>query len=176
MRLQGTRRAMTHAKNVYALMLALVIVLSGCFGLGSGDAEAEEDAATVINNYSWNNTTNVIENTPEIFTSTTNGTVSGASVNISQSAGEAIHLLGVTGTLSNGEQGVWDRYYRIQTDCGDIHLTDGSLDSLSVGNDRWLGGGGLECTHEVTTSGGGFSAAQWKITSVSYLRVPATVV
>jgi len=34
---------MTPVKNVYALMLALVIVLSGCFGLGGGDAEAEED-------------------------------------------------------------------------------------------------------------------------------------
>jgi hypothetical protein len=46
MRLQGTRGAMTHTKNVYALMLALVIVLSGCFGLGGGDAEAEEDDAS----------------------------------------------------------------------------------------------------------------------------------
>jgi hypothetical protein len=34
---------MTPVKNVYVLMLALVIVLSGCFGMGGGDAEAEED-------------------------------------------------------------------------------------------------------------------------------------
>ena len=46
MRDEGTRCAMTHAKNVYALMLALVIVLSGCFGLGGGDAEADENDAS----------------------------------------------------------------------------------------------------------------------------------
>lgn len=32
------------AKTVYTLMLALVIVLSGCFGLGSDDTEAEDDS------------------------------------------------------------------------------------------------------------------------------------
>jgi hypothetical protein len=42
---------MTPVKNVYALMLALVIVLSGCFGLGGGDAEADDEADTLLDDY-----------------------------------------------------------------------------------------------------------------------------
>ena len=33
---------MTNAKNVYALMLALVIVLSGCFGATSDESDAQD--------------------------------------------------------------------------------------------------------------------------------------
>ena len=33
---------MTAAKNVYALMLALVIVLSGCFGMAGDDSDAQD--------------------------------------------------------------------------------------------------------------------------------------
>ena len=33
---------MTAAKNVYALMLALVIVLSGCFGMAGNDSDAQD--------------------------------------------------------------------------------------------------------------------------------------
>ena len=37
---------MTAAKNVYALMLALVIVLSGCFGNTANDTDAQEPGDT----------------------------------------------------------------------------------------------------------------------------------
>jgi len=46
---------MTPVKNVYALMLALVIVLSGCLSGDTADADGSEP--TVINNY-YNQTTN----------------------------------------------------------------------------------------------------------------------
>ena len=46
---------MTVTKNVYVLMLALVIVLSGC--LSGNTADADESEPTVINNY-YNQTTN----------------------------------------------------------------------------------------------------------------------
>ena len=46
---------MTVTKNVYVLMLALVITLSGC--LSGNTADADESEPTVINNY-YNQTTN----------------------------------------------------------------------------------------------------------------------
>ncbi|MAS23136.1 MAG: hypothetical protein CMA44_02875, partial [Euryarchaeota archaeon] len=51
---------MTAAKNVYALMLALVIVLSGCFGNTADDTDAQEpdDTTTTI----VNNTTTIVNN------------------------------------------------------------------------------------------------------------------
>ena len=36
---------MTAAKNVYALMLALVIVLSGCFGMAGDDSDAQDSGS-----------------------------------------------------------------------------------------------------------------------------------
>ena len=36
---------MTAAKNVYALMLALVIVLSGCFGMAGDDGDAQDSGS-----------------------------------------------------------------------------------------------------------------------------------
>ena len=64
---------MTAAKNVYALMLALVIVLSGCFGNTADDTDAQEagDSAdttstTIVNNF-YNNTTTVIHEMPEMI-------------------------------------------------------------------------------------------------------------
>ena len=36
---------MTNAKNVYALMLALVIVLSGCFGANSDESDAQDSGS-----------------------------------------------------------------------------------------------------------------------------------
>ena len=51
---------MTATKNVYALMLALVIVLSGCFGNTADDTDAQEpdDTTTTI----VNNTTTIVNN------------------------------------------------------------------------------------------------------------------
>ena len=40
---------MTAAKNVYALMLALVIVLSGCFGNTADDTDAQTPDDTTVN-------------------------------------------------------------------------------------------------------------------------------
>jgi hypothetical protein len=166
---------MNWSKNLYVFMLGALIVFSGCFGTGTTDGEGDADTGTtVINNY-YNNTTNVIENTPGIFTSTTNGTTYGASVIINQSAGEAIHMLGVTGNTGGDSTGdSWDRYFVIRTVCGDIHSIHGSIDSNYGGYDHWLGGGGLECTHEITTYGGN-SASDWRITSVVYQRVPVMI-
>ena len=36
---------MTAAKNVYALMLALIIVLSGCFGATTDDSDAQDSGS-----------------------------------------------------------------------------------------------------------------------------------
>ena len=51
---------MNWSKNLYILMLSMVIVLSGCFGTGTTDGEGDADTSgtTVINNY-YNNTTNI---------------------------------------------------------------------------------------------------------------------
>ena len=62
---------MTAAKNVYALMLALVIVLSGCFGNTADDTDAQEpedtvDTTTTIVNNFYNTTT--IQESEEWFT------------------------------------------------------------------------------------------------------------
>ncbi len=161
-------------------MLGTLIVFSGCFGTGTTNGEDDDDVGTtVINNY-YNNTTNVIESTPEIFTSTTNGTPATgiASVNISQSAGEAIHMLGVTGTISGDgtpSYDDWDRYFRVESDCGDVHFLLGQIDSYAAGTDHWLGGSGLDCTHEVTTMGGTTAGADYRVITVVYERVPVTV-
>ena len=61
---------MTAAKNVYALMLALIIVLSGCFGNTTEpvDADENDDQTTIINHYYYNNTTTtIVEETPEMI-------------------------------------------------------------------------------------------------------------
>ena len=59
---------MTAAKNVYALMLALVIVLSGCFGNTADDADATDDGSTtIVNNFYNNTTTTVIQDIPEMI-------------------------------------------------------------------------------------------------------------
>jgi hypothetical protein len=58
---------MTPVKNVYALMLALVIVLSGCFGLGGGDAEADDEADTLLDDY--------VEDEPQALTWYASGAV-----------------------------------------------------------------------------------------------------
>ena len=47
---------MTATKNVYVLMLALVIVLSGCFGNTSDGVDADSDESTTIVNNFYNNT------------------------------------------------------------------------------------------------------------------------
>ena len=68
---------MTVTKNVYVLMLALVIVLSGCIG-GTADGQDEgdcgestDDCTTVIHNHYYNNTTTttttVVQESPEMI-------------------------------------------------------------------------------------------------------------
>jgi hypothetical protein len=49
---------MTAAKNVYALMLALVIVLSGCFGNTADDTDAQEPSDSAV---AWFSTGGVID-------------------------------------------------------------------------------------------------------------------
>ena len=55
--------------QVFVLLLIILIPLTGCFENGIGDADAQDatgdNGTTVINNY-YNNTSNVVDNSPQL--------------------------------------------------------------------------------------------------------------
>ena len=185
---------MTPVKNVYALMLALVIVLSGCFGLGGGDAEAmgEDDATTVINNYYWNNTTDIQE-APEYLTQT--GSVDAGNypyahvLSIQQAPGEAINLLDAFGrvTVEAFNQNITTQIsgVKVYSNCTNGMMWEESVYTKAVGAggqatlDIWLAGAGVECSHQFvafeSSYGANYPHHEAQL-GLIYHRVPVTVV
>ena len=136
-------------------MLALLIVASGCFG--SGTTEGDEEVGSTVNNYYWNNTTTTtIAPEPEIFATNVSGDYwRYTSLNINQSAGEAIHILDLRSADDSGAEG---GIFVIQTTCGEIYWDESNMgtspdfsEPTHSFSDMWLTGAGLDCTHRITT-------------------------
>jgi len=151
---------MNWSKNLYVFMLSALIVFSGCIGTGTTNGEDDDVGTTVINNY-YNNTTNVIENTPEYITDTGLGPKGTILITINQSANTAIHILDWSGTSEgrqSGTTGNWTEHQvaslRVNTNCTNGMVWGETLSyNTDSSNDQWLAGTGLECTHSLTTQG-----------------------
>lgn len=90
--------------QIFVLLLIILIPLTGCFENGVGDADAQdatgETATSVINNY-YNNTSNVIDNSPQLQHMYVNATTDIAyTITISES--EALEI------VSQSYVVVWD--------------------------------------------------------------------
>ena len=127
---------MTATKNVYALMLALVIVLSGCFGTTGTDST---DATSANNQTTW---TGDIPNIAHSGNYTSNtGNLSGwvTLVSVETSPGE---MLTVIETTKDGGSGSW-----LRSTCGE-GVTVYSDGTAKAGAAPFSA---LDCTHELVT-------------------------
>ena len=180
---------MNWSKNLYVFMLGALIVFSGCIGTGTTDGEGDADTAgtTVINNY-YNNTTNVIENTPEYTTSTARQPAGAAGsqvtiLTINQSAGEGIMKHDWVGMVSYNHSSLGP----IETMTGSMTVNSycaGGLNfddiwyapstNMNTQTPEWFSGSGLECTHELNlVSSPNIAEELW--VSVVYQRLPVMI-
>lgn len=183
---------MTVTKNVYVLMLALVIVLSGCIG-GTADGqddgdcgESTEDCTTVIHNHYYNNTTTttttVIQESPEMislggfveFGETTISTWETQAM-INTSAGEMVDVVGMH-VSTTGD--MWTQI-RIESICsGNIAFAstgpNSNQESISTDWSNPLPGSFTDCTHSIQIYDADVNPAQisW---SFVYSILPVTV-
>ena len=180
---------MTAAKNVYALMLALVIVLSGCFGNTADDTDAQEasdtadtTSTTIVNNF-YNNTTTVIHEMPEMIA--VGGIYEGIDgendilFTISTTSGQMVEIHQAMAMESEGEyEGI--RMFA-KTTCLDFvefntaddisHISSGHAQNKPI----YLPGAFDNCTHEIWTFGGDNTGTVDLSWSLVYSIVPVTV-
>ena len=160
---------MNLSKNLYVFMLALLIVASGC--LGSGTTGADEEVGSTVNNYYWNNTTEVITELPEMIAlgGVVVGEVGGlplhnytATINTTAGQMVEVHEVAADGI---GEEAA---YMMILTNC-----SDGDV-QFSQNGGGYLPGSAFDCTHTIDIIDGD-SNAQTISWSLVYSIVPVTV-
>ena len=178
---------MTVTKNVYVLMLALVIVLSGCIGgtadgQGEGDCgESTDDCTTVIHNHYYNNTTTttttVIQETPEIIA--LGGWISDVAeghtvATINTSAGELIEIISLDLYTTSGPTA----FVEIQSNCtNNIYFKSQSVNDNQHTVSMIISGSAFDCAHSVVVydtqgSVNNVLDVSW---SMAYSIVPVTV-
>ena len=157
---------MNLSKNLYVFMLALLIVASGCLGSGTTDGQDGDSSVspegtiigvpTVINNYYWNNTTEVINELPERiaiggFVGGGNGHTSNISAIINTTAGQMMRIdeARIDCMISCN--------IHLETACTDhmsfsIYITEGgeNVDWLAPSNvEAYVPGSAFDCTHTI---------------------------
>ena len=142
---------MNLSKNLYVFMLALLIVASGC--LGSGTTDADEEVESTVNNYYWNNTTQVITELPEMIA--LGGFVNGGSgvhnitATINTTAGQMIQIIEAATACVDDNQCyiLWESNCSEGASFGPIYLPIWLQDGIVA--DGKMPGSALNCTHTV---------------------------
>ena len=151
---------MTAAKNVYALMLALVIVLSGCFGNTANDTDAQTP----------DDTTGSTDSGPEMIAlggihdyvccGDGNGDIEGVAINTTAGQMLQIHQ----GQVDSGS-------LIVETTCTNGAEFSGDGDNYAD-MPYFISGSAFNCTHELRMGGDWSNTASW---SFVYSIVPVTV-
>jgi hypothetical protein len=172
---------MNLSKNLYVFMLALLIVASGC--LGSGTTEGEEEVGSTVNNYYWNNTTEVITELPEMIA--LGGLVVG------EDSGTVLHNYTATINTTAGQMmkinearvGCGDTcYIKLETTCTDnvsfsLYVADGGAGGQWMSDsavEEYAPGSAFDCTHTIDILDA-YSLAQDVSWSFVYSIHPVTV-
>ena len=176
---------MNWSKNLYVFMLGALIVFSGCIGTGTTDGEGDADTAgtTVINNYYYNNTTEIITELPEMiaiggvgwganqefdFVNTTPGElvqIHEANFNHNISTMHNSNEIIIISNCSNGE---------FQTEVDGIGTSEegwGTSGTQQSAGPYYIPGSFTDCTHTLATKG----SETWYGWSLVYSIVPVTV-
>ena len=145
----GPAQSMNLSKNLYVFMLALLIVASGC--LGSGTTGADEEVESTVNNYYWNNTTEVITELPEMIA--LGGFVNGGpggkhniTGTINTTAGQMIQIQEVWTESVDSSRINW--YSNCSEGASFVVMLPWQLSDGNIRDGR-IPGSALNCTHEI---------------------------
>ena len=138
--------------QIFVLMLVILLPMSGCFDDAVGDAEGTEDSngTTIINNY-YNNTTNVIQDSPVVMSINgpsvhpANSNEPGVSISISPN--QVLEVMQIWHNRSSADYHHATDYIDVKVSCDSFETTLSSLSSYYLGHYLSLPTDGGNCSY-----------------------------